>query len=809
MIKGAGKKDKLDPAKADTAASHAKRTWQQSPAAIKDHPYLAKKNVEPYGIRQHGDKLIIPMYLNGRVVNLQWIDAEGEKTFEKGGRTKDCYFQIDKHKTDPGKRVLIGTGFATCATARHATLHETWVAFSDANLPAIAKMVRQRNANAEIVIVADDDWKLAPNGKPFNSGLVYGKQAALECEGLLAIPNFGMTVGREDKDTDFNDLARLANIEVVKKQIAEAKAPALERPTDEEDEEVVGTAAKDDSPKKQADILIDIAREEATVFRTPDRVAYVDLEVDGHRETWPVRSDGFKHWLRHRYYEEQESAPAKDALQQAIEQVESDALFKKDSRQRQVFMRVASTKDCVYLDLCDDEWQAVKITPKGWKVVTRPKVRFVRHANMLPIPEPETGGSIELLRPFLNVSDADEFTLIVGWQLGTLRPWVKDQNYAVLNITGEEGVAKSTAAKLLRNLIDPNRAPLRGMPQNELDMLVAAENSFVQVYDNASHISGPLSDAICRISTGSGAAKRKLYTDNSEYLFEGARPVIMTSVKDVVTRGDLASRTYFISPDPIPAGQRKTEKTFWAEVEKVRPKILGALFDMVSRGLRMLPTTVLADPPRMADAATWVTACEGKDWESGRFEAAVKQNRMIRAAVLVEGDLVAIAIQSFMDDKAEWSGTATDLLDCLNLLTEDEKRKQKSWPKAPNSLTNKFRPVASSLREVGINITKGKDTSADRTRVITIINSRRDRPDRPKACDINDLASDDPSDDPENGSSADKVLKTKDFGRSGRSGRSFPQHKRTGFAAYQPRPREIKVRALDAIRSKRRKTKGG
>jgi hypothetical protein len=40
---------------------------------------------------------------------------------------------------------------------------------------------------------------------------------------------------------------------------------------------------------KQADILINVAKEGAPLFRTPDGTGYADIEVNGHRETW--RSD--------------------------------------------------------------------------------------------------------------------------------------------------------------------------------------------------------------------------------------------------------------------------------------------------------------------------------------------------------------------------------------------------------------------------------------------------------------------------------------------------------------------------------------
>ena len=53
----------------------------------------------------------------------------------------------------------------------------------------------------------------------------------------------------------------------------------------------------------QADILIDIAQSVA-LFHTPDGSGYADLDINGHRETWPIRSKGFRRWLARRWKRE-------------------------------------------------------------------------------------------------------------------------------------------------------------------------------------------------------------------------------------------------------------------------------------------------------------------------------------------------------------------------------------------------------------------------------------------------------------------------------------------------------------------------
>ena len=75
---------------------------------------------------------------------------------------------------------------------------------------------------------------------------------------------------------------------------------------------------------KQADILVGLAQE-AELFHAPDGTSYADLDINGHRETWPVKSKGFRRWIARRYYEVEQGAPSSVALQSALSVVEAKA----------------------------------------------------------------------------------------------------------------------------------------------------------------------------------------------------------------------------------------------------------------------------------------------------------------------------------------------------------------------------------------------------------------------------------------------------------------------------------------------------
>jgi hypothetical protein len=230
----------------------------------------------------------------------------------------------------------------------------------------------------------------------------------------------------------------------------------------------------------QADILIEIAGS-AELFRTPDGKAHADLQIDHHRETWPVDSQRFCDWLTSQFLEKTGRAPGSESLKCARNTIGAQARFR--APEREVFVRVGSLAGKLYLGLCDNTWRAIEISSNGWKVIDRPPVRFFRSPGMKPLPVPETGGSIDSLRQFMNVQSNDDFVLVVAWVLAVLR----DRGpYPLLIVAGEQGSAKSTFCKVLSALIDPNIAPSRTLPGKQQDLFIMTRHRHLLSFDNVS-----------------------------------------------------------------------------------------------------------------------------------------------------------------------------------------------------------------------------------------------------------------------------------------------------------------------------------
>jgi DNA primase catalytic core len=465
----------------------------------------------------------------------------------------------------------------------------------------------------------------------------------------------------------------------------------------------------------QATALVALA-EGAELFHDSDQRCYATIDVSEHRETWSLRSRGFKGWLKGKFYSEKKKAAKAASVEDAVATLEARALH--EGRELPVFLRVAEHESAIYLDLADADWRAIRITAHGWEIIPNPPVRFLRHPGMLALRDPVQGGTLSLLRPFVNVASDEDFVLLIGWMVGALRP-NGHGTYAILGLHGEQGSAKSTTAKVLRCLIDPNSAPLRSAPRDEDALLIGATRGWSPVFNNLSGLPAWFSDALCCLVEGGGLSKRMLYTDEDEVILKAARPVTLTGIEELERRSDLLDRCIILVLPTIPEGARKSEDRFWKSFNEARSKILGALLDAVVSALANLPEVKewhLA-VPRLADFAEWVTAAElALEWPVGTFLQAYGRNRSNADAAAIEASPLGPVLLAWFREK-EWTGTATQLLEELESF-DSAAMKRTGWPKAAHVLSGALRRIAPNLRKMGLDVSFGKDDDRGRTRRI-------------------------------------------------------------------------------------------
>lgn len=486
----------------------------------------------------------------------------------------------------------------------------------------------------------------------------------------------------------------------------------------------------DDAPEKgsMAAELIRIAKN-AELFRSPEGKLYSTVPVENAWLTYELASDNYKHWLNRQYYNLLHRPANSRSLQEAIDTLSGMARF--GSAVNEVFIRVGSKDEKLYIDLGDDTGRAVEISRDGWSVISRPPVKFRRTKGMLPLPEPVKGGSVMELGEHVNLK-GDDLTLAIGWILAALRP---TGPYPILVENGAQGSSKSTTAKMLRALVDPSHMPLRSEARNVQDLMIAADNSWVLAFDNVSRIGQDLSDGLCRIATGGAMATRKLYSNNEEAIHQASRPVLLNGITDLLSRGDLIERALVVSLPAIPENQRKVEREIWKKFEDAQPRILGGLYDGLACALRLESQTTLPKLPRLADLAIWVTAAEpALGWNSGTFLEAHSKNQESANGLAIESSPVAQAILENIGLHS-FEGTAAELLDELNEWATPNLKKQRQWPSSPKALKSEMQRLVPVLKKEGLEISFSQTSGALSRKLIKIASIL-------KSCDASDAGTD-------------------------------------------------------------------
>ncbi len=178
--------------------------------------YIKKKRITD--CRENGVKfdglgsIFVPAKdIDGKIWSFQKIGWDSSKFFHPGGRIQNCFHTIGQLGT---ARTFIAEGFATGATISIATGETVVCAFNAGNLKAVAREIKRKYPETEIIICGDDDkWK----GEK-NVGREKATEAAKAVLGRAVFPVFKGS--SETRPTDFNDLHLLEGIDAVTEQVS-------------------------------------------------------------------------------------------------------------------------------------------------------------------------------------------------------------------------------------------------------------------------------------------------------------------------------------------------------------------------------------------------------------------------------------------------------------------------------------------------------------------------------------------------------------------------------------------------------------
>jgi hypothetical protein len=175
----------------------------------------------------------------------------------------------------------------------------------------------------------------------------------------------------------------------------------------------------------------------------------------------------------------------------------------------------------------------------------------------------------------------------------------------------------------------------------------------------------------------------------------------------VATRADLLDRALLLTLASMSDAERRTEQDCLDEFYRLRPYLLGAMFDALSVAIKTLPDVDIAELPRMADFARWGCAiARHLGCDDAEFLSALGVNAAAQNDTAVENSPVAQAVLRLVEEVGEWEDTPAVTLQRLASIAGELQLdlKGKSWPKQPAHLTRRLNEVAPNLKRLGVTI---------------------------------------------------------------------------------------------------------
>ena len=500
----------------------------------------------------------------------------------------------------------------------------------------------------------------------------------------------------------------------------------------------------------------------------PDEVKapYIAIRVNDHVETMPIKSQTFEDWMGSTYYEyfkqqslerlrRQKGLEDPDLSEEQLDEdiqheqhhLSSDVLSTDDMSKIQSILRYESNKnptrklhlriasyvgetdspaevsqqgqDEIDYDLCNPDWEMVKITRNGWDIVKHSaKILFKRHAICSAQVYPKKDYPQDILEQFtkltnLNQEDEDNKILAEVYLISLFL--LANLPKPIMNPYGSKGSGKTTYQEMLKQVVDPSGVLTTSFPNSLPELAQVISHQYLTIFDNVSEIKELTSDLLCRTVTGGTFQKRGLYTNDEDFIFEMMRAVGFNGINVVATKSDLLDRMLSLRLDLIDKRKRRKLKEIRKEFQRILPYLLGFIFDKLVEVLNRMGEVNLQELPRMADFAEMcelIARCLG--YADNKFIDAYNRSIGFTNEEAINSNLVSNVVMNLMNTQAVWIGKLSKLRLELNEFASKRSElhgivRDKEWPKTDQALRDKLNEVIPNLSEVGIVIHKEED----------------------------------------------------------------------------------------------------
>ncbi len=450
-------------------------------------------------------------------------------------------------------------------------------------------------------------------------------------------------------------------------------------------------------------INIILNESDAMLFHNEQSDAYICIKILNRWEVWPCRSKNIKRLLSSIAWQKLKNPLGSEALKSIIAVLEGKAIF--EGPKIKLSNRAALHENELWYDLTNEKWQAVRINKDGWNIIEKPPILFTRYSHNKSQVMPSKEGDVKLFLNYINITDAEQRLLLLVFLVSSFIP---DYPHVMLIIFGSQGSSKSTLSKLMRLIIDPSTIEVASLPSRNNELIQMLAHHYFIFFDNLSYINDEQSDTICKAITGSGFAKRELYENDEDIIYSFMRRLGINGINLVANRADLLERSLLIELQRIDPRNRKSERELYENFYRDLPAIIGGVFEVLVKALKIKPTIESESLPRMADWTLWGCAiAEAMGYTKEKFLYAYENNIKRQTEMLLNENIVATAIITFMEDKDKWRSTPTDLL--TNLVNQASftniDTREKYWPKGAGALSRRLNELSTPLKQMGFLVT--------------------------------------------------------------------------------------------------------
>lgn len=461
---------------------------------------------------------------------------------------------------------------------------------------------------------------------------------------------------------------------------------------------------KENSGGDLANKLADVIKSNAYLFRDQNNDAYAKIET----RIIKISSKDFQAWIAKVAYEKMSRAlPSTEIVKKVI--LLLTGIAKYGDQQHTLEVRTAWHESALWYDLGNGK--AVKITSKGWAIVSEVPIIFRCFGHQRPQVEPKNHENIQEIFDFLNFPSAGGITpsqlLFLVWLIEAFIPGFP---HAIAAVHGREGSGKSTIGKIAKSCVDPSILETQSLPKNIAELSQQLSHHWLLHLDNLSRISKDMSDNLCKAVTGQGFGKRELYSDDDDIIYSFKRVLILNGINQIVENSDLLDRSLLLEVQRIK--ENKSENDFWSHFEQRKPYILGSIFNVISAAMRVIDQ-VNVSQFRMADMARWGVAITlALGLEEKNFTDALEMNVQRRHEEAIDANLVAQILRAYMEHRAGdmWETSPTEMHHQLkshaeNLMQIDTR----TFPKEANWLWKALERAQTNLEAFGIYLSRSRN----------------------------------------------------------------------------------------------------